>query len=275
MERRYDAARVEEELKKIRSDNTLPFAYRKWASDGIDYIANTDRVSVELIAMMIKRYADKEETPLKIRDFLHDLLEEKIRYGSGDAALVLGRLYKDGYLGEKREDEITELFITAVEMGSTDAEEDLGICYYQGYGVSADMKKAFHLFCKAALRDELLSLLFLGDMYKEGRYVRKDEDQAYFLYRKVFEILSKREEEDREYEAETFLRLSVCHLYGIGTVPDGHDALFTSQHAESALRKRISKGERGLENLLKEALDSQEKARKLIEEKDLSGLFFE
>ena len=41
-----------------------------------------------------------------------------------------------------------------------------------------DYKKAFHYFAKGAFDGHLVSLYKIGDMYKNGYYVEKDEKEA-------------------------------------------------------------------------------------------------
>ena len=69
-----------------------------------------------------------------------------------------------------------------------------------------------------------------------------------------------------EQRGEVFEALSACYLYGKGTLPDYHNALFYAQMAEADYWDRRKDGERGLKEKSAHALSLQAEARMMLEE---------
>ncbi len=80
-----------------------------------------------------------------------------------------------------------------------------------------DYAKAYHHFLYSALKfNDVTSYYKVGDMYRYGNYVGKDETIAFLFYQKAEEALD--EENDLEHiAADVYKRLGECRLYGIGT----------------------------------------------------------
>ena len=166
--------------------------------------------------------------------------EEAVEAGVSRAMLNLGAVYYNGVLVEQDFEKALELYHMAES--SEDAEVaaravcNLGYCYYYGRSVSVDKETAFRFFLKGSLRyDDANCLYKLGDMYRYGDHVEKDEDMAYTLYERALE-------EGRFRSgccADIYKRVGECKLYGVGTRGDAIAAARYLAQAKCDLYERI------------------------------------
>lgn len=141
--------------------------------------------------------------------------EENIEAGDMEAALNLGALYYRGNLVDQNYPKAIELYKRAAS-GDDDsvagiACSNLGYCFYYGRDIPKDYKEAFKYWSKAALVYEDPSAMYkLGDMYRAGQFMEKDEKMAFALYVKA---------EENSYEGQHAYpdicsRLGKAYLYG-------------------------------------------------------------
>ena len=117
-------------------------------------------------------------------------LEEQANAGDLEAALELADALKWGYYGEASPERSAELYrrCTASSCGRVAAKAyyNLGVFYYYGLLDEPDVHRAFDCFMKSALiRPEREALSRLGDMYRYGQYVERNEKVAMRLYLKA------------------------------------------------------------------------------------------
>ncbi len=125
----------------------------------------------------------------------------------GKAQCLLGKCYFQGDYGFKKNYEKALHFLT---LASKDKEccckaySFIGLMYFDGYGVKKDYNKAFDFLIKAAVQDHIGAQVIVSSMYANGQGVEKDEVMADFWQDKLREAQSEYEDEDDEYDEESF-----------------------------------------------------------------------
>ena len=156
------------------------------------------------------------------------------------AMLNLGALYYNGVIVQRNFAKAVQLY----EMASVSDDANvaaraicnLGYCYYYGRSIAVDKQKAFEHFMKGVLLFNDPNCLYkLGDMYRYGECVEKDEKMAYTLYKKALSVHLYFE----EVFADILVRLGECELYGIGTRKDVISAVKRFTLAEGYLYEKI------------------------------------
>ena len=87
----------------------------------------------------------------------------------------------------------------------------------------------------------LISLYKIGDMYKNGLYVEKDEVEAFCIFRHCEELMD--DEQEEEVGADIYIRLADCYYYASGTERDLGKALRYYQKAEQLYHPRLRDGD--------------------------------
>ena len=137
----------------------------------------------------------------------------------GLGALALGNQYCYGKHVERDYRQAITWYRTALQANCIPAYYELGLCFYYGNGVDQDYAKAFDSFMKGSLGADMNQEL-LGDMYKNGDFVDRDEEFAYVLYKTTYDKILKSAGEYYSYldsYGRLSLRLGECYLKGIGT----------------------------------------------------------
>ncbi len=214
----------------------------------------------ELAEMLID--ADKTQVmPKGIADYVIGILLEEIENGNASAMNELGALYYTGRCGEQNFKKAVEYYKMASDNGNRQATENLGYCYYYGRSVPVDYEKAYHYFIKGALDRHLISLYKIGDMYKNGYYVEKDEKEAFIIYSTCYDEMDEFWAAD--IGADICMRLGNAYYYGMGTKINYNMALSFYQEAERYYYKKIQNGDyfakKGLAGVLEKLNDIREK----------------
>jgi len=153
--------------------------------------------------------------------------------GLKEAQCVLGICYENGYGVKKDDFEAVNYYRKAADQGQVVAQAHLGDCYYFGKGIEENKHKAVEWYRKAVdnrgnfdalgfigseMGFELSGhVLRLGDCYKNGVGVAKDESEAVKLYRKVAEVrLTFLSEKRGARRLEAMYRLAGCYENGLG-----------------------------------------------------------
>ncbi len=170
--------------------------------------------------------------PAVVGDFLIDVYQEEVENGSAEAANNLGALYYSGRGGVTDYNKALELYALAAARGDVAASDNLGFFYYD----DGEYEKAFQYFAIGAFTGRLISMCMIGDMYRYGRYVEKNEKEAFSIYCQAFQENHIRSDEDGEQEedpcfAELLMRLGDCFAQGIGTEVNEERALYLYQNA--------------------------------------------
>lgn len=166
--------------------------------------------------------------------------QQAIAHGISRAMLNLGALYYNGVFVPQDFEKAVQLYHQAANSDdptvAVRAICNLGYCYYYGRSIAVDKEKAFSYFLKGTLKYEDPNCLYkLGDMYRRGECVEKDEKMAYTLYTKAYEVCSFLDES----VADILVRLGECELHGIGTERDIISALKRLGTAEGHLYEKI------------------------------------
>ena len=125
--------------------------------------------------------------------------------------------------------------------------------------LSPDYEKAFHYFVKGALDKHLISLYKIGDMYRKGYYVEKDESEAYYIYEHCRQMMT--EEQENSFGADIYIRLADCNFNGVGTERDLLLALKYYQTAEVLYFNRIANGDFLYKNQYERSIKMQQVVR--------------
>ena len=166
--------------------------------------------------------------------------KKAVAKGNSHAMLNLGALYYNGVI-------VQQDFVRAVKLYKMAADSDdsnvavraicnLGYCYYYGRSIPVNKEKAFSYFLKGVLLYNDPNCLYkLGDMYRNGESVEKDEKMAYTLYKKAHSVHLCFDESF----ADILVRLGECKLYGIGIERDAISAMKDLTLAEGYLYEKI------------------------------------
>ena len=134
---------------------------------------------------------------------LEDLLETKegllklkglVKSEDPDALYVLALAHYDGDYVEKDRSRCAELLEHASELGHVPSTHDLGCFYYYGYGFPKEFRnplKTEELLLQSAKAGYIASMIFLGEMYRDGNGVSKNITKAKELFSQGANLGSK------------------------------------------------------------------------------------
>ena len=135
-----------------------------------------------------------------------------VENGNPIAALNLGTLYYNGTYLERDYQKAAELYEIAAKAGERRAICNLGYCWYYGRHQAVDYERAYSYFHLAVLLyDDPNSLYKLGDMYRTGKFVEKNDIFAIKLYFRALNAIM-REDEDKFCLADIQLRIGRAFL---------------------------------------------------------------
>lgn len=204
-----------------------------------------------------------KEFPPFVVAYITELYELEIARGNHNAMNNLGAHYYGGSRGfEQNFRKAVALYKMAAENGNRQAQENLGYCYYYGRDMEVDYEKAFHYFALGAFDGHLISLYKIGDMYRNGYYVKKNEKEAFLIYHRCLAQLGETNQAD--IVGPVRLRLGDMYLNGIGTAQDAAEALFNYSIAELALLHMVRDGDYMYKKSLRAAILGQERAREML-----------
>lgn len=207
------------------------------------------------------------DAPIPFPPFLAELVEElygsEIADGNADAMNDLGSLYCNGDRGfEQNYERAAHYYQMAADHGSGIARENLGYCYYYGRIGAPDYEKAFFCFAAGAFGGRLVSLYEIGDMYRNGLFVEKNEREAFCIFMHCIETMTP--EEEHCVAGPVYLRLGQMLLDGAGTERDPKGALVCLQKAESYLYDMVAAGEGFYLPSMEQAVEGQAAARDVL-----------
>lgn len=156
-------------------------------------------------------------------------------------------------------------FERAVDLGIGQAAYELGVLYATGKGRSTNAQRAYRLFSQAALTDEIPEAYWrLGDMYRDGEFVKRDLGCAFRLYDNAYARVA----DNPAMRAYAAHRLADLLLAGIPdkVEQDPRSALVLYAQAEAGYYLLIDSGETDLQLALDQCIAGQGKARDAINE---------
>ena len=148
-----------------------------------------------------------------------DELTKRAEQGDSNAMVELGVIYRWGDGAARDMEKCFYWTKKAAAMLNPIAYQYLGYHHEIPVGYSdlndgnADYKSVFDCFFKGAVLDDANSMYKVGDMYFTGKFVEKDQEFAFELY--------KRSDELSDYPSASLnLRLGECYCMGFGTEQD-------------------------------------------------------
>lgn len=176
--------------------------------------------------------------------------------GNTDAMLDLGAMYLEGRGVERDRNKALAWYEKAAALGGNRACRCIGNFYR--YDLSPDgfpvptndterLLLALDWYKKGSGRDEENCLYELGDYYRYGIIVAKDESKAFELYQKALNIILTFIVPDdldvNDSYSDVCLRLAECHHYGIGTAVDMTAARYYICIARDEIKERLARGD--------------------------------
>lgn len=210
----------------------------------------------------------KEVFPKEVAELLIEIYEDELKEKNHDAICDYGSLYYTGRIGEQNYEKAVYYYDMAAKLGNRQAQENLGYCFYYGRTGVVDYEKAFHYFVKGALDNHLISLYKIGDMYKNGYYVEKDENEAYCIYKHCLDGLN--EVNTPILGADVHIRIADCFFNGTGVKKHFGIALEHYQIAERLYWIRLQEGDFLIKGQYERSIEMQAKAREEMK-KDIPG----
>lgn len=230
--------------------------------------ASVDLASEELyedafeIAQELHEADGTKQLPKCVSDFLMRVYEDELADGNPDAACNIGSLYYTGRAGEQSYAKALKYYTIAADGGCRQAQENLGYCYYYGRNTAVDYEKAFHFFALGAFDGHIRSLYKIGDMYRNGYYVKKNACEAFCIYKRCLETLH--EDAMELAGADVMMRIADCYFEGIGTNVKYETALEYYQHAERLFYSRLQNGDFLIKSCYEKVIARQEEIRKKL-----------
>ena len=109
------------------------------------------------------------------------------------------------------------------------------------------LRGALAWYQKGAERDEENCLYELGDYYRKGIIVDQDDERAFDLYWRAYEvirdIIMRNHYSTNDSYSDVCFRLAKCYHYGIGTAVDMKKASAFIDIAKEETRKRADEGD--------------------------------
>ncbi|MBQ6006065.1 MAG: sel1 repeat family protein [Selenomonadaceae bacterium] len=207
----------------------------------------------------------REEVTPAIAQKMIRCYETCIEAGDLTAALSLGAMYYGGEFIPRDYRKAIKYYEMATQSDDDETQEwawtNLGYCYYYGRDIPVDDEKAFNCYMRAAVQRNANALYKIGDMYRYGRYVKKDEQMAVLFYEQAL-----CETYDNEpLRADVAKRIGECALYGIGMEKDIYRALEMLTKAELLTYTKIKERDPFAASLLPKIKQMLAEAKKLVE----------
>lgn len=163
------------------------------------------------------------------------------QWSERNVAFDLGRLYFEEIYGHVDFVLAFENFSLAEEQQLGDAYRYLGMCHYLGLGTAVNYHKAYDAFIKMVLgKEDAVSLMYLGDMYRKGEHVEKDIAMANDLYYRAFRCALGGEYQNRSiYIADIHLRMA--DSYSIREDPPESDLIALSHYSDALVEFHAKK----------------------------------
>lgn len=206
-----------------------------------------------------------EEVTPEIAQKMVACYEKCLAAGDLTAALNLGAMYYSGVF-------IPRDFLKAVKYYEQATESDdyetqirawtnLGYCHYYGRDIPVDYEKAFNCYMRAAICDDPNALYKIGDMYRYGRHVAKDEKKAAEFYEQALENIYR----DERFYSDVAMRIGECSLYGIGMEKNIYRALKMLTRAEADTIIKIRERDPFAASLLPKIKKMLDEARRQVD----------
>ena len=233
-------------LKEIKEDEEMPEQLKDWADFFLINLSEDSQSEyvIYTMASSVTMCAKYEPLPKKVGDVVKRIYGYFIKLNDDGAMCDLGSFYYNGYFGKPDYRNALKYYRMSSALGNPIADENLGYIYYYGRDVKIDYKKAYHHFIKGYIRGLYASSYKIGDMYKNGYYVGKDEEIAFDIY---FELLNRLPEPEESYifeRPDVYVRVADCLNRGIGVEKNTKEALKYARNAKKLFKERVDNGDK-------------------------------
>ena len=137
----------------------------------------------------------------------------------------------------------------------------MGYCYYYGRDIPVDDGKAFNCYMHGVIVGDANCLYKIGDMYRYGRFVNKDESLAVLFYEWALSNVCYITE---DVYPDVCRRIGECALYGIGMKQNLRKALKMLTDAETYTYKKIQNKDPFAASLLPKIQEMLAETKKLL-----------
>ena len=204
--------------------------------------------------------------PEEVVDFIRATYEYYMDKGDALAANDLGVLYYGGRVGGKPDYvNARKYYEMADRLGYTLASENLAYIFYYGFGTEVDYEKAYLYFSKAALTGRYEATYKLGDMFRNGYYVEKNDKMTAYLYRRALDLVWKDEMSNEKFAGCVYQRVGDLYYEGIGVGKNDTEAFRYYQLAEVYYYKQIAEGDNYHIDQVSVIIEKQKKLRKRLQ----------
>ena len=208
----------------------------------------------------------REEVTPAIAQKMIRCYETCIEEGDLTAALSLGAMYYGGEFIPRNFRKAIKYYEMATQSDDEETQlwawTNLGYCYYYGRDIPVDDEKAFNCYMRAAVQRNANALYKIGDMYRYGRYVKKDEQMAVLFYEQALDEVY----ENHFVYSDVAKRIGECALYGIGMEKDIYRALEMLTKAELLTYTKIKERDPFAASLLPKIKQMLAEAKKQVEQ---------
>lgn len=204
--------------------------------------------------------------PEEVVDYIRATYEYYMDKGDALAANDLGVLYYGGRVGGKPDYvKARKYYEVADRLGYTLASENLAYIFYYGLGTEVDYEKAYIYFSKAALTGRYEATYKLGDMFRNGYYVEKNDKMTAYLYRRALDLVWTDEISNEKFVGCVYQRVGDLYYEGIGMEKNDVEAFRYYQLAECYYYKQIAEGDNYHINQVRVIIEKQKKLRKRLQ----------
>lgn len=198
-----------------------------------------------------------------VADLIVSIYKELINNGNTLAMNNLASFYYRGRMGEPDYKKALKYYLMAAEANEPLACTNVAYIYYYGFAGKTDYKKAYHYYMQGFLRGDDEAAYKLGDMYRNGYYVEKNDDTAFLMYVRSWEMKSYKDRADTVKGNKAY-RMADSFFEGIGVDINYNLALEFYQTAETEFYKQIKNGDPYCKKYLEKSIERQEECRMKI-----------
>ena len=155
-----------------------------------------------------------------------EIAERQVRYlrklaeaGRSFAYIMLGDACLKGSGTPQNPAEAIRWYEKAAESGIRFGNECIGMIYYEGKDIPCDYQKAYEYFTRDEGKKSFCTAYALGEMFRRGLYVTKDEEKAVMNYASIVNDNAPFPEMD-DYYWRACYRLGIALHYGLGIERD-------------------------------------------------------
>lgn len=191
-----------------------------------------------LVSLLVAEEYMEDDSDGDIAERYISYLQQLADAGKTEAYIMLGDAYKDGKWVLQDRDEAIRLYEKAVENGVLFGNESIGMLYYE----EGNYERAYDYLTKDDGSKSFCSYYSLGEMYRQGLYVEKSDENACEYYALIAESGFEYAELD-DYYWQACYRLGIAKHYGRGTEKDIKSAVKLISTAKRLYEKRDPKSE--------------------------------